>query len=117
MSQPNTSQVIELLTRVYEKPTLYMRTLNGIDEFLDGVRTASLFFGGPVRDVEIYQEILQERGWDPYLGVSREELQKNKAGNQKFPTGRLRTFENDLEIAQELLNIEIETWKRMSHAM
>ena len=108
MSQPNTSQVIELLTRVYEKPTLYMRTLSGIDEFLDGVRTACLFFGGPVRDVEIYQEILQERGWDPYLGVSREELQKSQKENRHF-------FENDLEIAQELLNIEIETWKRMSN--
>ncbi len=108
MPQPHTSQVIELLTRVSEKPTLYMRSLNGIDEFLDGVRTASLFFGGPVRDVEIYQEILEERGWDPYLGLSREELQKSKVRNNQF-------FENDLEIAQELLNIEIETWKRMSN--
>ena len=108
MSQPNTSQVIELLTRVYEKPTLYMRTLSGIDEFLDGVRTACLFFGGPVRDVEIYQEILQERGWDPYLGVSREELQKSQRENRSL-------FGNDLEIAQELLNIEIETWRRMSN--
>ena len=54
-----------------------MRNLSGIDEFLDGVRTACLFFGGPVRDIEIYQEILIQRGWDPYLGISREELQKN----------------------------------------
>ncbi len=82
-----------------------MRDLNGVDEFLDGVRITCLFLGGLVRDVEIYQEVIQKRGWDPYLGISQEELKKSQ---NKLATG------SDLEIAQELLNVEIETWKRMS---
>lgn len=105
MPQVNPDRVIELLTRVYERPSLYMRDLSGIDEFLDGVRISCLFLGGLARDVEIYQEILQEQGWDPYLGLSQKEL--SNAQNER----------SDLEIAQELLKVEIETWKRMSRTM
>ncbi len=93
------AKIVEMLNLIRLHPSLHMRDINGIDEFLDGFRAATLTLGLFIKP-EIIWEIQMLYGWVNKTRVNQRDVQET------FPNHTMP------QITQLLLEIETNIWLR-----
>ena len=91
------------LEAIRKRPRMYIGEVDAalMDAFLTGFDRAYWILGYVISN-SFHQQIIETRGWEySALGIMRQMRQKNWS---------------ESEIVEELLVIEIETWKRMAEA-
>lgn len=93
------AKLVEMLNLIRFRPSLYMRDIHRIDEFLDGFRGAALTLGLFIKP-EIIWETQALFGWMEKTRLTKREIQ------EAFPNHTMP------QIAQLLLEIEVNIWLR-----
>lgn len=99
ISREQAEHLIKLLEQVHERPTAYLGPeLNGVVHFLWGVRSVCFAVFKLSMDDGVYKQVIEERGWNYSAVAPLIEIKERGL--------------SDLEMAKELLIIEIAVWKR-----
>jgi hypothetical protein len=95
-------KIVELLKQVRERPPVWIggSSPESLLHFLHGVTAVASAFGVRVDRYlgSAYGQVITERGWEHSAAAPVDEMRERRLSDQ--------------EIVQELLTIEIETWKR-----
>ena len=100
MSKEPIQRIIFLLERIIENKALYFGTdydLSHVEYYLRGVKNACKFLGVDIDD-NIYDQVIKEHGWSLMAAMPISEM-KEKGLTLS-------------QIIDEILNIELETWKK-----
>lgn len=101
MSNQNISKIINLLEDIYKDPYMYFGTVdpNQARFALQVMKNTCTIFG-VFWDRSIYQQVVNESGWE-------------YNANGALPSIQAQNM-TDLDTTQEILRLEIETWRRIN---
>jgi hypothetical protein len=99
MDQLHIESIIQFLENVRNRPLMYVTNINELAPFLDGFNNACLTLGMNCGTDKALLDTVTERGWEWSVA------------GRTLPSMRKRGLD-ETAIALEILNIEIEAWKK-----